>query len=98
MMRLFDHVWWWFLHATGSDNSSGPEYGFWSGAGSDFGEAAILGGLMQIVHEHNCQVKGCLRLGLHGTDAGHKVCKKHHPTRGDKFTETEIRAAHEAAQ
>ena len=36
----------WFLHIIGSDNVSGPWYGFWSGFGSDIGELVLLGGLI----------------------------------------------------
>lgn len=32
----------WFLHLTGSDDESGPWYGFWSGFGSDFGEITTV--------------------------------------------------------
>lgn len=68
----------WLYHFFGV-GGSGPYYGFWSGTGSDIGELAIVGGLLSLVRQHNCEVKGCVRLGRHQTAAGHKVCKKHHP-------------------
>lgn len=97
-MRFFDVVWWWFLHASGADNPSGPQYGFWSGFGSDIMEFAILGSLVHLAHEHNCQVKGCWRVGLHKTDAGHKACKKHHPTRDCQMTAQELLDRHDAVK
>ena len=60
-------------------NGSGPWYGFWSGAGSDIGELAIVGSLLTLVRSRNCEVHGCPRLGRHTTAAGHRVCKRHHP-------------------
>ena len=67
------------LHWMGADNPAGPEYGFWSGFGSDVGEFAIIGGLVSIVRHHNCEVHGCWRLGRHITAAAHRVCRRHHP-------------------
>lgn len=67
-----------FLHYTGADDVTGAWYGFWSGFGSDLGEVLLLGGLFAMYRHHNCQVKGCWRLGrqVHGT---HDVlCRKHH--------------------
>lgn len=80
--RAWDLSWWWALHATGSDNPAGVEYGAWSGFLSDLGEAALIGGLAHLVHQHNCGVKGCWRVGAHAYDHGgivRKVCRKHHP-------------------
>lgn len=34
----------WLLHVLGVDNVAGPWYGFWSGFGSDLGEAALIVG------------------------------------------------------
>ena len=66
----------WFFGFSGS----GSHYGFWSGAGSDVGELAILGAVVGMSRKHNCGVKGCWRLGVrqvHGTE--HVVCHRHHP-------------------
>lgn len=82
----------WFLHSTGSDDTTDTEYGFFSGAGSDLTELAIVGGLITIVRKHNCEVHGCWRLGRHLTSAGHAVCRPHHPD--DHLTVTDITAAH----
>lgn len=86
----------WLLHFIGADNLSGTAYGFWSGFGSDIGELAIIGGLISVVRRHNCEVKGCWRLGRHKTAAAHQVCRKHHPD--DHLTPQDVTDAHEAAQ
>lgn len=39
----------WFLHYTGSDNVSGPWYGFFSGFGSDLTELALLGAAVAVI-------------------------------------------------
>lgn len=73
-------LWHWFLHVTGSDNVSGPWYGFWSGFGSDIAEFGLLYGLYVLVRKHNCHARGCLRIGLHHVDGTpYVVCRKHHP-------------------
>ena len=66
-------------HFLGLDNLSGPWYGWWSGAGSDIAELAIIGGLVNIARRHNCEVHHCWRIGRHATAGGHQVCRKHHP-------------------
>ena len=90
----------WLLHwlavHTGTVNEPGPYYGFWSGFGSDLGEIAIVGGLFTVVRRHNCEVHKCWRIGRHTTDAGHRVCRKHHPD--DHLTVEQVHAAHHAAK
>lgn len=79
-MENLVHLWWHLQHFIGADNVSGAAYGFWSGFGSDLGEVAIIGGVIQLVRHHNCHVKGCPRVGkfqVEGTP--YKVCKLHHP-------------------
>lgn len=70
----------WLPHFLGLDDPAGRWYGFWSGAGSDLGEIAIIGGLISIVRRHNCHVHHCWRVGRHPV-AGtlHVVCRRHHP-------------------
>lgn len=71
-------LWHLFLHLTGSDNVSGPWYGFWSGFGSDLTEFALLGGAISIYHQHNCSVKGCPRLAHHTVDGTtYRTCHRH---------------------
>jgi len=67
------------LHWLGLDSGSGTAYLAWSGFGSDIGELAIVAALAGMLRKHNCEVHRCWRLGRHGTDGGHMVCRKHHP-------------------
>ena len=75
-------LWQHFLQETGTDSSASRAYNFFSGFGSDIGEVAILGGIIQIYRHANCHVKGCARLGRHEYEmdgAKYKLCRKHHP-------------------
>lgn len=70
----------WLLHVLGVDDVSGRWYGFWSGAGSDLGELAIIGGLASVARKHNCHVRRCWRVGRHPVEGtGYVVCRRHHP-------------------
>lgn len=73
-------------------NGSPPWGTFYGDFGSDIGELAIVGGLAGIIRQHNCEVKGCPRLGRHTTAANHKVCRKHHPD--DHLTAQAVLDAH----
>jgi hypothetical protein len=88
----------WLAYMTGSANASGtpPNYNFYSGFGSDLAEITIIGGLVTIYRKHNCEVKGCHRLGRHTTDAGHHVCRRHMP--GGAPTHADVLRAHRRAQ
>ena len=71
-----------FGFRNGDGNS--PAYLFWSGAGSDLGEIAIVVGIVSLYRRHNCQVKGCWRIGRHEyadpeTGVKRLLCWKHHP-------------------
>lgn len=58
---------------------------FWSGFGSDIGEIAILGALVQATRHANCHQKGCWRVGLHRVgDSPYRVCHHHHPAMTDR--------------
>lgn len=82
-------------HFFGLDNLSGPQYGFWSGVGSDISEVAILGGVIQLYRRHNCHVDGCHRIGKHRVDGTpFTVCPKHHPEVPEKVTAKHIHLAH----
>jgi hypothetical protein len=81
----------------------GPYYGFWSGFGSDLGEAtivtAIFGLLFHVFKVNNCEVHHCWRIGRHKTLAGHCVCRKHHPDHATAApTAGEVATAHEVAK
>lgn len=70
----------WLAHVLGLDNVSGPWYAFWSGAGSDLSELAIIGAAWVWVRKHNCHARGCLRLARHPVEGTPYVaCAKHHP-------------------
>lgn len=90
-------VWHWLLTVTGSNNTTGYWYGFWSGFGSDLAEFAIVAVVWRKI---NCHAKGCWRVGLHhvaGTP--YITCAKHHPTHSGKTAATaeQIADAHAEA-
>jgi hypothetical protein len=72
MINLLNDV----LNWTGSNNTSGVQYGFWSGFGSDLGEVALIGSVFMLYRHHKCAT--CWRIGHHpvaGTP--YKTCHKH---------------------
>jgi len=105
---IYYHQWQhWLAYATGSYNcpdhgcpaGSPHNYNAFSGALSDVAEitipVSVLGLMATMLRKNNCEVHGCWRLGRHGTAAGHRVCRKHHPD--DKLTHADVIAAHAAA-
>jgi hypothetical protein len=75
-------IWHLFLHYTGSDNVSGPWYGFWSGFGSDLGELVLLGACWTLIRKHNCHVNGCWRVVTqHDPEVHAPACARHHSHR-----------------
>jgi hypothetical protein len=101
-------VWWhdlqrWFLHYTGTGDTSGTWYAFWSGFGSDMGEVTLVGGMIALYRKHNCHSRWCPRLGRHDyTDATglvHLLCRRHHPLHpGRPLTARHITRIHAASQ
>ena len=74
----------WVSHTTGTDKGSGVFYAFWSGFGSDLGEATLIAtvgvGVYTGVRKVNCHTKGCWRIGHHTLDGTpYVLCKRHHP-------------------
>jgi hypothetical protein len=74
----------WLATHTGTDDLSGPWYGFWSGIGSDLAELTLIGavatGVYQIVRKYNCHEPGCWRVGTHpAADGQFLLCYRHHP-------------------
>jgi hypothetical protein len=64
----------------------GPDvyYNFWSGFGSDLGEATLISavavGVYTGVRKVNCHAKGCWRIGHHQLDGTpYILCRRHHP-------------------
>ena len=76
-------MWHWLIvhlsQETGTSDSNSRAYDFWSGFGSDIGEATIVGGIVAGLRHANCHQKGCWRIGhvIHGTTI--RTCHKHHP-------------------
>src|ERR1700676_5460481 len=75
---------WMALH-TGTLHG-GPDlyYNFWSGFGSDLGEATLISavgiGVYTGVRKVNCHTKGCWRIGHHPLDGTpYILCRHHHP-------------------
>jgi len=64
----------------------GPDqyYNFWSGFGSDLGEATLISavaiGVYTGVRKVNCHTKGCWRIGRHTLEGTpYILCRHHHP-------------------
>ena len=81
----FDPVRHWFALHTGILNG-GPDkyYNFWSGFGSDLGEATLISavgiGVYTGVRKVNCHTRGCWRIGHHRLDGTpYILCRHHHP-------------------
>ena len=75
----------WFALHTGTLHG-GPDlyYNFWSGFGSDLGEATLISavcvGVYTGVRKVNCHTKGCWRIGHHPLEGTpYILCKHHHP-------------------
>jgi hypothetical protein len=75
----------WFALHTGTLHG-GPDvyYNFWSGFGSDLGEATLISavclGVYTGMRKVNCHTKGCWRIGHHALEGTpYILCKHHHP-------------------
>ncbi len=82
---FFAEVRHWLALHTGVLNG-GPDryYNFWSGVGSDLGEATLISavgiGVYTGVRKVNCHTKGCWRIGHHPLDGTpYILCRHHHP-------------------
>src|SRR5262249_19315028 len=90
----------WLAVHLGTDDLSGPWYGFWSGFGSDLAELGIIGaiatGVYQLVRKYNCHEPGCWRVGTHpAADGQFLLCYRHHPDfNGKKPTHEVIERMH----
>ena len=91
LIAFFDAFRHWLALHTGTLHG-GPDlyYNFWSGFGSDLGEATLITavgvGVYTGVRKVNCHTKGCWRIGHHTLEGTpYILCRKHHPgvpTRG----------------
>ncbi len=75
----------WFALHTGTLHG-GPDlyYNFWSGFGSDLGEATLISavgvGVYTGVRKVQCHTKGCWRIGHHPLEGTpYILCRHHHP-------------------
>src|ERR1700688_3544677 len=85
LIAFFGELRHWFALHTGILHG-GPDlyYNFWSGFGSDLGEATLITavgiGVYTGVRKVNCHTKGCWRIGHHRLDGTpYILCKHHHP-------------------
>jgi hypothetical protein len=85
LIAFFDVVRHWLALHTGTLHG-GPDqyYNFWSGFGSDLGEATLISavgiGVYTGVRKVNCHTKGCWRIGHHPLDGTpYILCRHHHP-------------------
>lgn len=95
----------WLLHLLdeyGITSSTGRWYAFYSGAGSDIGELALLSALVEFYRRHTCHVDSprfCWRPGTHPVEGTpYRACKRHHPAVPDRVTAGRIADAHRDAQ
>jgi hypothetical protein len=75
---------WFALHTGSTQTLSGPYYNFWSGFGSDIGEATLVAtvfvGVYTGLRKVNCHTKGCWRIGHHPLEGTpYHLCRHHHP-------------------
>ena len=91
-------IWHWFLNVSGSHipPSGSQWYNWWSGPGSDLGEASILLGILAAYRHHNCHVKGCPRLGRTVDGTPYLACPRHHPAHHGERRGVSLSNIHEA--
>lgn len=112
LIAFFDAVRHWIALHTGTLHG-GPDlyYNFWSGFGSDLGEATLITavglGVYTGVRKVNCHTKGCWRIGHHPLEGTpYILCRHHHPdvpTRGASHAHIleqhrKFKEAHEAGR
>jgi hypothetical protein len=85
VIAFFGAVRHWLALHTGTLHG-GPDlyYNFWSGFGSDLGEATLISavgiGVYTGVRKVNCHTKGCWRIGHHALEGTpYILCRRHHP-------------------
>lgn len=93
MIHFILGIWHWLLVATGSLNTSGTQYGFWSGFGSDIGEVTIIIGLITWYKSGECHIDTCHRRGRYPFQH-YKLCRLHHPEVPAELTHAHILALH----
>lgn len=82
------------LHVLGIDTQQSYWYDAWSGCiPALLTSATILTATWTFYRRHNCEVRGCPRLGRHMTAGHHNVCRRHHPE--GHLTAERVLEAHE---
>lgn len=101
-------IWHWFQEVLGMNigipGHTPRWYNFWSGFGSDLGEAALLVSLYHLFamtrcHEGGDGFRGCPRHGKYeftdnSTGITHKLCSKHHPAAPKRLSHLDIIKIH----
>lgn len=65
-------------HLLGTDGKEW--YSFWSGAGADLGQVAVIGAAFGLYRKHRCHVHRCWRIGKSAVEGTPwVVCHHHHP-------------------
>ena len=95
-------MWNWILHEIGVRPVSGSgTYAFWSGFGSDLGEATLVVAIIGGYRHHSCHIQGCVRLAKHDFEmagAKYRLCPKHHPAVSDApLTHEAVLSHHQSA-
>ncbi len=75
---------WFALHTGITNGGPDPYYNFWSGFGSDLGEATLISavsiGVYTGMRKANCHTAHCWRIGHHALEGTpYILCKHHHP-------------------
>jgi hypothetical protein len=86
----------WFEVHSGTVNEAGPYYAFWSGFGSDLGEATIFVGIIATWRHHSCHVRGCARIGRQVPGTPYLACPKHHPEHQGNKRSVSLEDIHDA--
>jgi hypothetical protein len=81
-MHVFFLIWHWVQEVLGVNTGLPLHtlrwYNFFSGAGSDIGEVALVGSLIAIWRGTRCHIDGCNRHGKFQFKH-YKLCRIHHP-------------------
>jgi hypothetical protein len=84
LIVYFDTLQHWLSVHTGTATGTGVYYAFWSGFGSDIGEATLVATVLAATYtgarKVNCHTKGCWRIGGHQLEGTpYHLCSHHHP-------------------
>lgn len=98
MMHIILAVWHWLQEVTGTNIGIPGHTPRWYNFHSGFeGDYALYAGLIMLYWHNTCHQHKCPRLARHKTDAGDRVCKRHHPDMGKSFKLTAAYIKHRHA-